>query len=197
MVNKIKTRGVKRTKYSKRKRCSKYRKHYTRKFGKRIQRRVRRLSRSKKGGGGTFDLTISPRGDTRVGNIPPKTPAIYEGFALVKKVSNLFFSRETPRQVIIYKYKNRQGKTMLVFVKCKSDKNCDGTYDINTYKVYDMSNLEAKESDGDTMFVFDVDKGKGKYQIKLTEGANGYSRDSGIENLKNAIEEQQAEQPVV
>ena len=134
MVNKIISRRGKRTKYSKRKRFSKYRKHHTRKFGKRIQRRVRRLSRSKKGGG-EFDLVI-PSTDTRLWNMskyipPPPTykppPPIYKGFALVKKYK--FGSSESSRQIIIFKYKNNQEKTMLLFVKCGSDKKCDGTYD--------------------------------------------------------------------
>lgn len=194
MVNKIISRRGKRTKYSKRKRFSKYRKHHTRKFGKRIQRRVRRLSRSKKGGG-EFDLVISST-DTRLLNMskdrPP--PPIYKGFALVKKYK--FGSRESSRQIIIFKYKNNQEKTMLLFVKCKSDKECDGTYNPSSYKVYTMENLHEEETNGNTKFtkfVFDIGGGGGKYKIKLTGGVNGYTIEGGITELRKAIQEQKDE----
>lgn len=44
------------------------------------------------------------------------------------------------------------------------------------------------------MFVFNVDKqGKETYQIKLTEGANGYTTEAGINKLEDAIQEQENE----
>ena len=87
MVNKIKTRGIKRQRYSKRKKCIKYRKHYTRKFGKRFQRRIKRLSRNKKGG--AFNLSLNDETDlnSRLDDV------LYKGFALVKKISNVFSSK--------------------------------------------------------------------------------------------------------
>jgi hypothetical protein len=125
MVNKIISRRGKRIKYSKRKKFSKYRKHHTRKFVKRFQRRIKRRRQTRNKKGGAFDLRISSS-DSRLGNMPENTRPIYTGFADVKKISglNYIFSRESPRQVIIYKYKNKQGKTMLLFVKCKSDEKC-------------------------------------------------------------------------
>lgn len=201
MVNKIISRRGTRNRYSKRKKFSKYRKHHTRKFGKRFQRRFGKLSRSKKGG--TFDLSISS-GDTRLDNMNLKDniengQLIYKGFALVKKISN-FISRESLRQVSIYKYKNKKGKTMLLFVKCNSDKNCDGTYDMNVYKVYDMENLHEKDDKGSPSFVFNVDNGEGKYKIKLrdsedSEDSKGFpnSAQDGIVQLKQAIQEQENE----
>lgn len=80
--------------------------------------------------------------------MPENTRPIYTGFAHVKKISgfNYIFSRESPRQVIIYKYKNKQGKTMLLFVKCKSDTKCDDIYnDPSSYKVYDMYKLTEQK----------------------------------------------------
>ena len=75
MVNKIISRRGKRIKYSKRKKFSKYRKHHTRKFVKKIQRRIkrRRQTRNKKGG---------------VFSIPPPNELndiLYRGYALVTK----------------------------------------------------------------------------------------------------------------
>ena len=131
--------------------------------------------------------------------MPENTPPIYKGFADVQKISK-FFSSNDSRQIIIFKYKNNQGKTMLLFVKCSSDKKCapivdyDKDHQETTYKVYDMYKLTEQENDGNTMFVFDVDKkGKETYQIKLTEGANGYTIDHGIKELRNAIQEQENE----
>jgi hypothetical protein len=121
---------------------------------------------------------------------------IYKGFALVKKIS-IFFSRESLRQVSIYKYKNRKEKTMLLFVKCKSDKNCDGAYDRNVYKVYDMENLHEKDDNGSPSFVFEVDNGKGEYKIKLedSDDSKGFpnSAQDGIDQLRQAIQEQEDE----
>jgi hypothetical protein len=195
MVNKIISRRGKRIKYSKRKKFSKYRKHHTRKFVKRFQRRIKRRRQTRNKKGGDFDLTIVP-GDSRLGNMPENTRPIYTGFADVKKISgfNYIFSRESPRQVIIYKYKNKKGKTMLLFVKCKSDEKCGNIYDdSSSYKVYEVDKLHKEETGGNTKFVFEVDQGEGTYQIKLTEGANGYTIQAGINNLKEAIQEQENE----
>jgi hypothetical protein len=75
MVNKIKTRGIKRQRYSKRKKFSKYRKHHTRKFVKKFQRRVKRRRQTRNKRGGVF-------------SIPPPNKVkdiIYQGYALVTK----------------------------------------------------------------------------------------------------------------
>jgi hypothetical protein len=117
MVNKIKTKGVRRNKYSKIKKYSKYRKHHTRKFRKRTQRRVRRISRSKKGG--TFNLSLEY--DSNLINNLDKV--LYKGFALVKKTSNFIsnvFSRKPRRQVIICKLIGPKW----VILKCRDDTNC-------------------------------------------------------------------------
>jgi len=89
---------------------------------------------------------------------------------------------------------------MLLFVKCGSDKKCapivdyDKNHQETTYKVYDMYKLTEQENDGDTMFVFDVDKkGKETYQIKLTGGVNGYTIEDDITELRKAIQEQKDE----
>lgn len=115
MVNKIKTRGVKRTKYSKRKRFSKYRKHYTRKFGKRIQRRIKRRKQTRNKRGGTFNL--------RLENIPDLqqkvVEVLYKGFANVTKISN-WVPRTSRRQIIICKLNGPK----FVIVKGRDDKNC-------------------------------------------------------------------------
>jgi myo-inositol-hexaphosphate 3-phosphohydrolase len=61
-----------------------------------------------------------------------------------------------------------------------------------------MYKLTEQESDGDTMFVFNVDKqGKETYQIKLTKGANGCITQDGINDLKQASKEQQQEEQQV
>jgi hypothetical protein len=100
MVNKIKTRGVKRTKYSKRKRFSKYRKHHTRKFGKRIQRRIKRRRQTRNKRGGNFDLSLEHIPDLE----QEVVKVLYKGFANVRKISNLFpFSLLLKRQIIICK----------------------------------------------------------------------------------------------
>jgi len=193
MVNKIKTRGVKRTKYSKRKRFSKYRKHYTRKFGKRFQRRIKRRRQTRNKKGGTFNLSLDHENKLK----QEVDKVLYKGFARVKKTSNVFsfILNGSIRQVIICKLNGPKW----VILKCRDAEHCndnvvDGEWN-RTYKIYDMNNLkEIRHENGRPTYKFEyrTDKrGEHVYRIQLTEGAEEFDIDQGIENLRNAIIEQQ------
>jgi hypothetical protein len=194
MVNKIKTKGVRRNKYSKIKKYSKYRKHHTRKFRKRTQRRVRRQTRNKRGGGDIFNLSLKGESNLNANLLE----VLYKGFALVEKTSNFisnFISRESRRQVIICKLKGPKW----VILKCRDDEHCtdsvlNGEWS-RPYKIYDMNNLkEIRDKNGQTTYKFEyrTDKrGEHVYRIHLTEGAEGFDIEQGIKNLRNAIIEQQ------
>ena len=105
MVNKILPRRVKRRgKHTTRKEYRKYRKHHTRKFGKRIQRRVRRLSRSKKGGQDDFVRVRIPTNFN-------STETYYKGFAKVTKMGHLgpdiFSKKDRNEEIVIFSNDNR------------------------------------------------------------------------------------------
>ena len=103
-------------KHSKRKGYSKYKKHYTRKYGKRIQRR--RQTRKKVGGFKLFSLRpkkllslsdpfnfVLPTNITGTGNIN----ILGQGWAYVTKLNSRTSISDRPEQVIIYKELNKQG----------------------------------------------------------------------------------------
>jgi hypothetical protein len=192
MVNKIKTRGVKRTKYSKRKRFSKYRKHYTRKFGKRIQRRIKRRRQTRNKRGGNFDLSLENIPDLKQKVVEE---VLYKGFANVRKISNFFtFPFSLQRKIIICKLNGPKW----VIVKCRGSENCID-YDLKgkwsrPYKIYDMYDLEEihdKNEETTYKFKYSTDNiGEHVYTIHLTKGVDGFSIEQGIENLRKAIREQ-------
>jgi hypothetical protein len=194
MVNKIKTKGVRRNKYSKIKKYSKYRKHHTRKFRKRTQRRVRRQTRNKRGGGDIFNLSLKGESNLNANLLE----VLYKGFALVEKTSNFisnFISRESRRQVIICKLKGPKW----VILKCRDDTNCrdnvlNGSWG-RPYKIYNMNNLKEIDDKNrqTTYFEYNTDiRGNHRYKIQLTEGVGDFhdKLTTGIENLRSAIKEQ-------
>ena len=195
MVNKIKTKGVRRNKYSKIKKYSKYRKHHTRKFRKRTQRRVRRQTRNKRGGGDIFNLSLKDESKLNENLLE----VLYKGFALVEKTSNFisnFISRESRRQVIICKLKGPKW----VILKCRDDTNCrdnvlNGSWS-RPYKKYNMNNLKeiGDNNRQTTYFEYNTDiRGNHRYKIQLTEGVGDFhdKLTTGIENLRIAITEQE------
>jgi hypothetical protein len=193
MVNKIKTRGVRRNKYSKIKKYSKYRKHHTRKFRKRTQRRVRIISRSKKGG--TFNLSLDHENKLN----QELAKVLYKGFARVKKISNLFsfILDDSIRQVIICKLNGPNGPKWVI-LKCRDDEHCtdsvlNGKWS-RPYKIYNMINLkEIYDNNGRTTnkFEYFTDiKGEHVYRIHLTKGDDNFDIEEGIKNLRTAIREQ-------
>jgi hypothetical protein len=96
---------VRRSKYTKRKGYRKYKKHYTRKYGKHIQKqkRLRRQTRRKVGGAdnlGPFNFVL-PLDDPRFDSIEIQG----QGWTYVTKLGSLTSRTNRPEQIIIYKKK--------------------------------------------------------------------------------------------
>jgi len=110
-MSKIVTRRVKRGKHVKRVKCgkrskrkgkgySKYTKHYTQKYGKRIQQR--RQTRKKIGGLIRKFNFVLPNNDTRFNNIEIQG----QGWAYVTKLGSVTSRTDSPEQIIIYQKKD-------------------------------------------------------------------------------------------
>jgi len=110
------TRRVKRGKHVKRVKCgkrskrkgkgySKHKKHYTRKYGKRTQGRMRRQTRKKIGGLTRPFNFVLPKNDTRFNNIEIQG----QGWAYVTKLGSVTSRTDSPEQIIIYQNKDING----------------------------------------------------------------------------------------
>lgn len=171
MVNKIKTRRVKRTKYSKRKKFSKYRKQYTRKFVKRFQTRIkrRRQTRRKVGGFSFLQTKITPSREFNF-SLPNQNSLEIKakGLALVTKLGSLLSKSNRPEQVIIYQHKDKEEKASgnYFIARCVSSECADG---INMEsKILETMQLDMMSIKGNVVYEFTTINGD-KYQIILTK----------------------------
>lgn len=167
MVNKILSRRVKRRgKHTTRNGYRKYRKHHTRKFGKRIQRRVRRLSRSKKGGDDDSVLIRIPT------NFKP-TETYYIGFAKVTKLGHLgpdiFSKKDRDEEIIIFSNDNR-----VYIARCVHDSKkplrCYVEGNVEVIEI--LLNSLSYDDKSNPKIIYVTSKSNDKYRFKLDPNKN-------------------------
>ena len=133
VLNKLKKRNIgqgKHGKYTKRKGCArvyhrKNKKHYTRKYGKRIQRR--RQTRSKRGG----DLTLN------IPNMNTPVTILYQYFGMITKPNVDSFSEDDkPEQIIMY---TPQDSPNSIFIARCTSNDCSTETDEQIMEVDDKS----------------------------------------------------------
>ena len=133
VLNKLKKRNIgqgKHGKYTKRKGCArvyhrKNKKHYTRKYGKRIQRR--RQTRSKRGG----ELTLN------IPNMNTPVTILYQYFARITKPNVDSFSEDdNPEQIIMY---TKQDEPNSIFIARCPSKDCSTETGAQIMEVDDKS----------------------------------------------------------
>jgi hypothetical protein len=136
---------VRRSKYTKRKGYSKYTKHYTRKYGKRIQQR--RQTRKKIGGLRRPFNFVLPVNDPRFNNIEIQG----QGWAYVTKLGSVTSRTDSPEQIIIYQKKDSNGNVTgnyfiarCTFAYCDNGLNMESkileTADFTADYLYDKNN---------------------------------------------------------
>jgi hypothetical protein len=163
VLNKLKSRSIKRSKrakhgkYSKRKGRvrvyhQKYKKHYTRKYGKQIQRRIR----SKKGG----ELTLN------IPNMNTPVTILYRYFARITKPNEDSF-REDDKQEQITMYTQQDTPNSIFIARCPS-KDCSTETGAQIMKIDDKS-LKKDASKNEYSFSSDGIK----YKIKIDDGIGG------------------------
>jgi hypothetical protein len=167
MVNKIKSRHVKRRgKHTTRNGYRKYRKHHTRKFGKRIQRRVRRLSRSKKGGDENSVQVRIP-----INFNSPET--YYIGFAKVTKLGHLgpdiFSKKDRNEEIVIFSNDNR-----FYIARCvrdfKKPLRCVISENVEVIEI--LLNSLSYDDKSNPQIIYVTSKSNDKYRFKLDPNNN-------------------------
>lgn len=167
VLNKLKSRSIKRGKrakhgkYTKRKGrvCvriyhQKYKKHYTRKYGKQIQRR--RRTRSKKGG----ELTLN------IPNMNTPVTILYRYFARITKPNVDSFSEDDkPEQIIMY---TQQGNPNSIFIARCPSKDCSTETSAQIMEL-DYKSLKKYASKREYFF----SSGGIKYKMKIDDDGVG------------------------
>ena len=163
VLNILKSRSIKRGKrakhgkYTKRKGRvrvyhQKYKKHYTRKYGKRIQRRIR----SKKGG----ELTLN------IPNMNTPVTILYRYFARITKPNVDSFSEDDkPEQIIMY---TQQSEPNSIFIARCPSKDCSTETDVKIMEL-DYKSLKKYASKREYFF---SSVGK-KYKMKIDDDGVG------------------------
>jgi hypothetical protein len=162
VLNKLKKRNIgqgKHGKYTKRKGCAriyhrKNKKHYTRKYGKRIQRR--RQTRSKRGG----ELTLN------IPNMNTPVTILYRYFARITKPNVDSFSEDDkPEQIIMY---TQQSEPNSIFIARCPSKDCSTETDVKIMEL-DYKSLKKYASKREYFF----SSGGIKYKMKIDDDGVG------------------------
>lgn len=184
MVNKIISRRGKRIKYSKRKRFSKYRKHYTRKFVKKFQRRVKRRRQTRNKRGGVFC-------------IPPPNKVkdiIYQGYALVTKQgwgpfgTAIGAKKDRPEQILIFISTNNS----IYILRCVDDESdpnrCENTKNV---QMMGISLDSLRPGPDQNEFFFKSLDTQEKYGIKLVKREEtDKDFEQSVQNFINKVREE-------
>lgn len=173
MVNKIISRRVKRTKYSKRKKFSKYRKHHTRKFVKRFQRRIKRRRQTRNKRGGVF--SISPSHELK--------DILYRGYALVTKWGTfgpaILSGKDRREQILIFISTNNS----IYIQRCVDDEKdklrCENPENVQTMEI-SLDSFSRGRMDQNEFFFKSLDTNE-TYRIKLV------NREETEEDFKQSV----------
>jgi hypothetical protein len=159
----------------------KYKKHYTRKYGKRIQRR--RRTRSKKGG----ELTLN------IPNMNTPVTILYRYFARITKPNVDSFSEDNKQeQIIMY---TQQGKPNSIFIARCPSKDCSTETGAQIMEL-DYKSLKKDASNREYFFI----SGGKKYKMKIDDDGVGGVEGVGETLLdvfkESTIPKESAEAPV-
>ena len=142
----------------------KYKKHYTRKYGKRIQRR--RRTRSKKGG----ELTLN------IPNMNTPVTILYRYFARITKPNvDSFSENDKQEQIIMY---TQQGKPNSIFIARCPSKDCSTETGAQIMEL-DYKSLKKYASKREYFFI----SGGIKYKMKIDDDGVG-----GVEGVRGVGE---------
>lgn len=183
MVNKIISRRGKRIKYSKRKKFSKYRKHYTRKFVKRFQRRIKRRRQTRNKKGGVFSIRNPPPNEVN--------DIIYKGYALVTKKgwgpfgTAIGARKDRPEQILIFISTNNS----IYILRCVDNESdlfrCGNPDNVEVMGI-SLDSFSRGRPDQNEFFFKSLKNGE-EYRIKLTRKEQEETEDNFKQRVKDFI----------